>query len=49
MSPTVFKKAGFRFFFFSREEARPHVHELPEGRVMTVTAGTHSMADVALI
>jgi hypothetical protein len=26
MSPTVFKKAGFRFFFFSREEARPHVH-----------------------
>lgn len=26
MSPTVFKAGGFRFFFFSREEARPHVH-----------------------
>lgn len=26
MSPTVFREAGFRFFFFSREEARPHIH-----------------------
>ena len=26
MSPTVFKKAGYRFFFFSREEERRHVH-----------------------
>jgi hypothetical protein len=26
MSPTVFKWRGYRFFFFSREEARPHVH-----------------------
>jgi len=26
MSPTIFRKAGFRFFFFSREEARAHVH-----------------------
>ena len=26
MAPTVFKENGFRFFFFSREEARPHVH-----------------------
>jgi hypothetical protein len=26
MSPTVFRAAGFRFFFFSREEARIHVH-----------------------
>ena len=26
MSPTIFKKAGLRFYFFSREEARPHVH-----------------------
>ncbi|WOG28032.1 DUF4160 domain-containing protein [Endozoicomonas sp. 8E] len=23
---TVFKKNGYRFFFFSREEERPHVH-----------------------
>ena len=26
MSPTVFKWRGYRFFFFSREELRPHVH-----------------------
>ena len=26
MSPTVFRESGFRFFFFSREEERMHVH-----------------------
>jgi len=26
MSPTVFRKDGFRFYFFSREELRMHVH-----------------------
>ena len=26
MSPTVFRWRGYRFFFFSREETRPHVH-----------------------
>jgi Domain of unknown function (DUF4160) len=26
MSPTVFRAKGFRFFFFSREESRIHVH-----------------------
>lgn len=26
MSPTVFRERGFRFFFFSREEKRKHVH-----------------------
>jgi len=26
MSPTVFRHKGFRFFFFSREEERMHVH-----------------------
>lgn len=26
MSPTVFKSGKFRFFFFSREETRIHVH-----------------------
>jgi hypothetical protein len=26
MSPTVFREAGFRFYFFSREELRMHVH-----------------------
>jgi hypothetical protein len=26
MSPTVFREDGYRFFFFSREETRMHVH-----------------------
>ena len=26
MSPTVLRERGYRFFFFSREEARKHVH-----------------------
>ena len=26
MSPTVFRAGGFRFYFFSREEIRMHVH-----------------------
>jgi hypothetical protein len=26
MSPTVFRERGFRFFFFSREEPRMHIH-----------------------
>jgi hypothetical protein len=30
MSPTVFKEAGYRFFFFFREEPRMHVHVVSE-------------------
>lgn len=26
VSPTVLRVKGFRFYFFSREETRPHVH-----------------------
>ena len=26
MSPTIFKERGLRFYFFSREETRLHVH-----------------------
>jgi len=26
VSPTIFRERGFRFFFFSREETRMHVH-----------------------
>lgn len=26
MTPTVFREKGYRFFFFSREESRKHVH-----------------------
>lgn len=32
MSPTVFKWKDYRFFFFSREERRTHVHAIcPDG------------------
>jgi len=26
MSPTVLRVGGYRFYFFSREERRPHIH-----------------------
>ena len=28
MSPTILRKNGYRFFFFSREETRMHVHAM---------------------
>lgn len=32
MSPTIFREGPFRFFFFSREEPRTHVHAAsPDG------------------
>jgi hypothetical protein len=32
LSPTIFRAGGLRFFFFSREEARLHVHAIgPDG------------------
>ena len=32
MSPTVFRKHNYRFFFFSREETRKHIHVVsPKG------------------
>ena len=32
MSPTVFREGAFRFFFFSREEERMHIHvQSPDG------------------
>lgn len=32
MSPTVFRQGGFRFYFFSREEPRMHIHVMgPHG------------------
>ena len=30
MSPTIFKARGYRFYFFSREETRMHVHVMCE-------------------
>ncbi len=32
MGPTIFKEQNYRFFFFSREEKRMHVHVIsPDG------------------
>jgi hypothetical protein len=31
LSPTIFRSRGYRFYFFSREEPRPHVHVHHEG------------------
>jgi hypothetical protein len=32
MSPTIFRDGQFRFYFFSREELRRHVHvQCPDG------------------
>jgi hypothetical protein len=31
MSPTVFREKGYRFFFFSREEPRMHIHVVSDG------------------
>ncbi|MCB1940364.1 MAG: DUF4160 domain-containing protein, partial [Rhodocyclaceae bacterium] len=32
MSPTIFRDGSFRFYFFSREEPKIHVHvQCPDG------------------
>lgn len=32
MSPTILREKGYRFYFFSREESRRHVHVIcPDG------------------
>ena len=32
MSPTIFREGPYRFYFFSREEARIHIHVIsPDG------------------
>ncbi len=38
MSPTVFRERGYRFYFFSREEPRMHVHVI-EDRLSAYRAG----------
>jgi hypothetical protein len=30
MSPTIHREKGYRFFFFSREEPRMHIHVVSE-------------------
>jgi len=45
MSPTVFKEGNNRFFFFSREEERIHIHVTsPEGEAKFWLEPTVSLA-----
>ena len=45
MSPTVFRVGPYRFYFFSREEERPHVHATcPDGEAKFWLEPTISVA-----
>lgn len=55
MSPTIFRAKGLRFFFFSREEQRMHVHVLgAEGEAkvwiepVIEVAYNHGLRDTAI-
>lgn len=46
MSPTVFRYKNYRFYFFSREELRPHVHvTCPDGEAKYWIEPTVALAD----
>lgn len=46
MSPTVFREGPYRFFFFSREEARLHIHVVsPDGEAKFWIDPAISLAD----
>jgi len=46
MSPTVFRYKSYRFFFFSREEKRMHIHVSgPEGEAKFWIEPIVSLAD----
>lgn len=46
MSPTIFREGKYRFFFFSREEERMHVHVVsPEGEAKFWIEPTVALAD----
>jgi hypothetical protein len=44
MAPTIFRAHGFRFFFFSREEPRLHVHVNHAEGGSEILAGTKDCA-----
>ena len=55
MSPTVFREKGYRFFFFSLEETRMHVHvRSPDGEAKywlepeIALARNHRLSEVQL-
>ena len=46
MSPTIFTHKGYRFYFFSREESRAHVHvTCPDGEAKYWVEPTVALAD----
>jgi hypothetical protein len=52
MSPTIFRDGSFRFYFFSREEPKSHVHvQCPEGEAkfwlepVVALAQNHGLSD----
>jgi len=46
VSPTVFKVKNFRFFFFSREETRMHIHvSSPDGEAKFWISPVVALAD----
>lgn len=46
VSPTVFREGAYRFFFFSREEERVHVHVVsPDGEAKFWVEPTVSLAN----
>jgi Domain of unknown function (DUF4160) len=55
MSPTIFRDGSFRFYFFSREEPRMHVHvQCPDGEAkfwlepVTTQAQNHGLSEQQL-
>ena len=46
VSPTIFREGSYRFFFFSREEPRVHVHVVsPDGEAKFWIEPTVSLAN----
>ncbi|MCA9233213.1 MAG: DUF4160 domain-containing protein [Planctomycetales bacterium] len=52
MSPTIFRDGSFRFYFFSREEPKIHVHvQCPDGEAkywlepVVALAQNHGLSD----
>jgi hypothetical protein len=46
VSPTVFRHKNYRFYFFSREESRPHIHvTCPDGEAKFWIEPMISLAD----
>ena len=56
VSPTVLRIRGYRFYFFSKEEARPHVHVAVHGneakfwlRPVVIVAANWGLRDHELV